>query len=134
MFGEMSANHNVCFQAGTHHWEPITAWAVILWQPLGAVTALHGLVMAKENEAILQDQIEPMVQTSFPHGPPAFRDDNTPHAPLHKFKVRFTKPRKKANVMHDPPKSPGITIPEPLWVVLERKLSVIVAESNYLKT
>lgn len=45
-------------------------------QSLGLMIALQGRITAKQYEAILQDQLLPIIQTLFHYDDPVFQDDN----------------------------------------------------------
>lgn len=45
-------------------------------QSLGLMIALQGRITAQQYEAILQDQLLPIIQTLFHYDEPVFQDDN----------------------------------------------------------
>lgn len=55
--------------------------AAIYWGSLGLMITLHDCITAKEYEAILQNQVHPVVQMLFPGDAPIYQGDNaTVHA------------------------------------------------------
>ncbi|GFT75417.1 transposable element Tcb1 transposase [Trichonephila clavipes] len=62
----------------------LMVWGAISWRGLGSLVTLHGKVKAAHYVNILEDQVHPFVQTSFPGECPLYQDDN---APIHTAKI-----------------------------------------------
>ncbi len=65
-------------------------------QSLGLMIALQGRITAQQYEAILQDQLLPIIQTLFHNDAPVFQDDNV-FTHTHKYKSGFSNSRMKSD-------------------------------------
>lgn len=54
-------------------------WFATSWEPLGPAIALHSCIMAKEYEAMLQEQVRSVLQTPLRYDIPVLQCDNLPH-------------------------------------------------------
>lgn len=59
-----------------HAGSSVMAGAAIYWGSLRLMIALHDCITAYEYEAILQNQVHPVVQILFLHDIPIYQDDN----------------------------------------------------------
>ena len=59
-----------------HGCRAVMVEAAIYWGSLGLMITLHDCVTAKEYEAILQNEVHPVVQMLFPGDASMYKDDN----------------------------------------------------------
>ncbi len=73
----MLATHNVCCRLLKHGSRAIIVGTAIFWGPLCVMIALHDCITAKEYEAILQNEVPPVVQMLLLREVCIWQDGNT---------------------------------------------------------
>ncbi|GFW77971.1 transposable element Tcb1 transposase [Trichonephila clavipes] len=89
---------------------------------LGPIVTLHGKVKAAHYVNILEDQVHPFVQTSFPGECPLYQDDNAPINTAKIVQEWFAEHEGEVGHLDWPLQSHDLNIIEHLWGYLESKL------------
>jgi hypothetical protein len=103
----------------------VVVWAAISWYSVGRIITPHGQITAREYVDRLCNQMHPMIQMLFPNNDAVFQDDNAhihTGSTVHSW---FEEHEGELQHLHWPARSPNLNIIEPLWSVLETRMSKI---------